>query len=149
MRTQPAAADDTKFPLVIISLKLFLCFSNTAAQLFGWEAMASFILVSVVYAVAIGNPSFGNIAPFAAGLSLVIDIFASAFHCPGAHHCCALLDHHDLPRSQKYCERDFLMLLRSPAPMLAAHVDMQTLTASRLYGISTESLLTYMIADLA
>ena len=43
--------------------------------------MASFILVSVVYAVAIGNPSFGNIAPFAAGLSLVIDIFASASCC--------------------------------------------------------------------
>ena len=30
-----------------------------AGQIFGWEAIISFILVSVVYAVAIGSPSFG------------------------------------------------------------------------------------------
>ena len=29
-------------------------------QIFGWEAVISFILVSVVYAVAIGSPSFGE-----------------------------------------------------------------------------------------
>ena len=45
-------------------------------MLFGWELVLSFILVSVVYAVAIGEPSFGNIAPFAVGLSLVVDLFA-------------------------------------------------------------------------
>jgi hypothetical protein len=47
-----------------------------AGMLFGWELVVSFILVSVVYAVAIGEPSFGNIAPFAVGLSLVVDLFA-------------------------------------------------------------------------
>lgn len=47
-----------------------------AGMLFGWELVLSFILVSVVYAVAIGEPSFGNIAPFAVGLSLVVDLFA-------------------------------------------------------------------------
>ncbi len=31
-----------------------------AGQIFGWEAVISFILVSVVYAVAIGSPSFGK-----------------------------------------------------------------------------------------
>ena len=29
-------------------------------MLFGWEAIVSFVLVSVVYAVAIGSPSFGD-----------------------------------------------------------------------------------------
>ena len=33
-----------------------------AGQIFGWEAMISFILVSVVYAVAIGSPSFGALS---------------------------------------------------------------------------------------
>lgn len=50
-----------------------------AGMLFGWELVLSFILVSVVYAVAIGEPSFGNIAPFAVGLSLVVDLFAGAW----------------------------------------------------------------------
>jgi hypothetical protein len=56
-------------------------------MLFGWELVLSFILVSVVYAVAIGEPSFGNIAPFAVGLSLVVDLFAGA-QC--AVHSCLL-----------------------------------------------------------
>lgn len=47
-------------------------------MMFGWELVLSFILVSVVYGVAIGSPSFGNIAPLAAGLSLTIGIFAGA-----------------------------------------------------------------------
>ena len=53
-----------------------------AGMLFGWELVLSFILVSVVYAVAIGEPSFGNIAPFAVGLSLVVDLFAGAQSSP-------------------------------------------------------------------
>lgn len=52
-----------------------------AGMLFGWELVVSFILVSLVYAVAIGKPSFGNIAPFAVGLSLIVDLFASALTC--------------------------------------------------------------------
>ena len=35
------------------------CSCRPAGQIFGWEAVISFILVSVVYAVAIGSPSFG------------------------------------------------------------------------------------------
>ncbi|GAQ80844.1 aquaporin [Klebsormidium nitens] len=58
------------------------CFSpgatTTNGQLFGWEFFNSFILVSVVYAVAIGSPSFGNVAPIAAGFTLVVVIFMSA-----------------------------------------------------------------------
>lgn len=40
------------------------------AQAFGWEAIMTFVLVSTVYAVAVGEPSFGNIGPFAIGLAL-------------------------------------------------------------------------------
>lgn len=45
-------------PHTSISL-ILLCLQ--AGQLFGWEAIISFILVSVVYAVAIGSPSFGRV----------------------------------------------------------------------------------------
>lgn len=47
-----------------------------AGQLFGWETVLSFILVSTVYATAIGTPNFGNIAPLAVGVSLALDIMA-------------------------------------------------------------------------
>jgi hypothetical protein len=66
-------------------------------MLFGWELVLSFILVSVVYAVAIGEPSFGNIAPFAVGLSLVVDLFAGAqcaFDVP-EKDCSIVLSGHD------------------------------------------------------
>lgn len=36
----------------------------------------TFVLVSVVYAVAIGEPSFGVVGPFAVGLSLFAMVFA-------------------------------------------------------------------------
>ena len=36
----------------------------------------TFVLVSVVYAVAVGEPSFGNVGPFAVGLSLFAMVFA-------------------------------------------------------------------------
>lgn len=32
-------------------------------QLFGWEVVMTFVLVSVVYAVAISKPGHGNIGP--------------------------------------------------------------------------------------
>ncbi|KAI7845299.1 hypothetical protein COHA_001142 [Chlorella ohadii] len=44
-------------------------------QLFGWELVMTFVLVSVVYAVAISKPGHGNIGPLAVGYTL----FASAF----------------------------------------------------------------------
>ncbi|KAK9856832.1 hypothetical protein WJX84_010082 [Apatococcus fuscideae] len=50
----------------------------TKGMLFGWEFFLDFILVSTVYAVAIGEPTFGNVAPFVVGLSLVVDLFAAA-----------------------------------------------------------------------
>ncbi|KAK9840175.1 hypothetical protein WJX74_004807 [Apatococcus lobatus] len=55
----------------------------TKGMLFGWEFFLSFILVSTVYAVAIGEPTFGNIAPFIVGLSLVLDLFAGAGYSGG------------------------------------------------------------------
>ena len=60
-------------------------------MLFGWEAVMTFVLVSVVYAVAIGDPSFGAMGPLAIGLSLLAIVFAgepiaycfgSALPCP-------------------------------------------------------------------
>lgn len=50
--------------------------SLAAGMLFGWETVMTFVLVSVVYAVAVGEPSFGNIGPFAVGLSLFSMVFA-------------------------------------------------------------------------
>ena len=42
---------------------------------FGWEFVMTFLLVAVVYAVAIGKPSFTETGPLAVGFSL----WASAF----------------------------------------------------------------------
>ena len=51
-------------------------------MLFGWETVLSFILVSTVYATAIGSPNFGNVAPLAVGVSLALDIMAGS--APGS-----------------------------------------------------------------
>lgn len=53
-----------------------------AGMLFGWETVMTFVLVSTVYAVAIGEPSFGVVGPFAVGLSLFAMVFAG--ECPYA-----------------------------------------------------------------
>ncbi len=47
----------------------------TNGQLFGWEAIMTFTLVSVVYATAVSKPGHGVAAPLAIGFTL----FASAF----------------------------------------------------------------------
>ena len=59
----------------------------------------AFVLVVVVYAVAIGDPSFGAMGPLAIGLSLLAMVFAGepfapcpalpcpALPCPGAFGC--------------------------------------------------------------
>ena len=47
-------------------------------MLFGWELVMTFVLVSVVYAVAIGQPSFGVVGPFAVGLALFSMVFAGS-----------------------------------------------------------------------
>ena len=44
-------------------------------MLFGWETVMTFVLVSTVYAVAIGEPSFG------VGLSLFAMVFAGKPPC--------------------------------------------------------------------
>ncbi|KAK9849026.1 hypothetical protein WJX84_004736 [Apatococcus fuscideae] len=57
------------------------CFTHTkgvpitTSQLFWWEAIMTFTLVSVVFATAVTKPGHGNIAGLAVGFSL----FASAF----------------------------------------------------------------------
>lgn len=51
-------------------------------MLFGWEAVMTFVLVSVVYAVAVGEPSFGNVGPLAVGLALFAMVFAGEFTNP-------------------------------------------------------------------
>ena len=52
-------------------------------MLFGWELVLAFILVSTVYACAIGAPNFGNVAPLAVGVSLVLDLMAGAAYSGG------------------------------------------------------------------
>ena len=41
----------------------------------------TFVLVSTVYAVAIGEPSFGVMGPFAVGLALFAMVFAGKYCC--------------------------------------------------------------------
>jgi glycerol uptake facilitator-like aquaporin len=51
------------------------CFSPqsgaTLGQAFGWELVGTALLILTVYAVAVGEPSFGNAAPLAIGLSVI------------------------------------------------------------------------------
>ena len=54
----------------------------TTGQLFLWELIMTFVLVSTVYAVAVTKPGHGNIGPLAVGFSL----FASAFIGEPQHH---------------------------------------------------------------
>ena len=60
--------------------------SGPAGMLFGWETVMTFVLVSTVYAVAIGEPSFGVVGPFAVGLSL----FAMVFAGEATSSCCTI-----------------------------------------------------------
>jgi hypothetical protein len=43
----------------------------TRAQLFGWEVVMTFTLISVVYACGVAKPGHGSFTPLAVGLSLV------------------------------------------------------------------------------
>jgi hypothetical protein len=43
----------------------------TNAMIFGWEAMMTFTLISVVYACGVAKPGHGSFTPLAVGLSLV------------------------------------------------------------------------------
>jgi len=54
------------------------CFDNTVVspdithgQLFGWEVVMTFTLISVVYACGVAKPGHGSFTPLAVGLSLV------------------------------------------------------------------------------
>lgn len=65
-------------------------------MLFGWETVMTFVLVSTVYAVAIGEPSFGVVGPFAVGLSLFAMVFAgkaTTSCCTIGHFLAFLLNH--------------------------------------------------------
>lgn len=42
----------------------------TLGETFGWETLATFLLVVTIYSVAVGEPSFGVAAPLAIGLAL-------------------------------------------------------------------------------
>jgi glycerol uptake facilitator-like aquaporin len=54
------------------------CFDNTVigkglthSQLFGWEVVMTFTLISVVYACGVAKPGHGSFTPLVVGLSLV------------------------------------------------------------------------------
>ena len=51
-------------------------------QAFGWEAVMTFVLVAVVYAVAIGKPSFTETGPIAVGFSLWASALIGEFSVP-------------------------------------------------------------------
>lgn len=50
------------------------CFAPAAgakiSQAFGWELLGTFMLVVAIYAVAVGEPHFGNVAPLGVGAAL-------------------------------------------------------------------------------
>ncbi len=46
---------------------------------FGWEFVMTFLLVAVVYAVAIGKPSFTETGPLAVGFALWCSAFVGGF----------------------------------------------------------------------
>ena len=46
---------------------------------FGWELTMTFLLVAVVYAVAIGKPSFVETGPMAVGFTLWASAFVGKF----------------------------------------------------------------------
>jgi glycerol uptake facilitator-like aquaporin len=43
----------------------------TRGQLFGWEVVMTFTLISVVYACGVAKPGHGSFTPLVVGLSLV------------------------------------------------------------------------------
>ena len=63
---------------------------DPAGMLFGWETVMTFVLVSTVYAVAIGEPSFGVVGPFAVGLSLFAMVFAGKATISCCTGCCTV-----------------------------------------------------------
>lgn len=40
------------------------------AQIFGWELLMTFVLISTVYACGVAKPGHGSLTPLAVGLSL-------------------------------------------------------------------------------
>ena len=52
-------------------------------QLFGWEAIMTFTLVSVVYATAVSKPGHGVAAPLAIGFTLFASAFVGECACLG------------------------------------------------------------------
>jgi aquaporin TIP len=56
----------------------------TLGQAFGWELCATCLLVLTVYAVAVGEPSFGTAAPMAIGLAVAAGAFTAGRLTGGA-----------------------------------------------------------------
>ncbi len=57
-----------------------LCVDSTLQGMaFGWEFVMTFLLVAVVYAVAIGKPSFTETGPLAVGFALWCSAFVGGF----------------------------------------------------------------------
>ena len=52
-----------------------------AGQLFGWELFSTFVLVSTVFAVAIGKPNFGVAGPLIVGVALWACALCSKLDC--------------------------------------------------------------------
>lgn len=56
----------------------------TGAQAFGWELVLTFVLVSAVYAVAVGEPNFGHLGPWVVGVAVWIAVLAGGPFTGGA-----------------------------------------------------------------
>ncbi len=53
---------------------------------FGWEFVMTFLLVAVVYAVAIGKPCFTETGPLAVGFALWCSAFVGGFTASVRQH---------------------------------------------------------------
>lgn len=54
---------------------------------FGWELTMTFVLVAVVYAVAIGSPKFAETGPLAVGFALWASAFVGRLFYPWSCIC--------------------------------------------------------------
>ncbi len=81
--------DGSSFYLLLQDYQLL--YLHHAGQLFGWELFATFILVSTVFAVAIGKPNFGVAGPFIVGVALWASALCSEFHYKNSQSLHALM----------------------------------------------------------
>merc|ERR1711988_1837305 len=59
---------------------------HNQGETFMWEAVGTFVLCSTVLAAAIAKPGFGNLAPVAIGLAVLVNVLVSGGITGGAYN---------------------------------------------------------------